>query len=761
MAAKKITLEKQLEYQKRLNEITNKIHSARDTNEILLKLHGDLLDFFDADRLTIYVVDSVRKEIYSKVKTGDEPIDIRVPINKKSLAGYCATTGRLLNIKDVRNNDALHCIDPGLIFDVTWDERTGYLTKQMLVVPVVYDRYLLGIIQLINKKTGDCFNRLDQAAVLDIAKVLGIAIFKNQKTAQNSRPAKFQMIISEGILNQEDINEAFALAEKTGRSPEAILMSDFKISKDLIADSLSQHYNTRFIPYNDNMTIPGELLGDLKPGFFKTHVFIPVSDDGENIAVAMENPDYLPARDVIKRVLKKRNLEYCVSTREDIFRMIDHFFVGSSKDVIPDAGSIEEILGQLKTDDEDEPEESEGVAQDDRAIVQLINKTIIDAYARKASDIHVEPRPGKNNTVIRFRIDGACQVYQTIPYTFKRAIVSRIKIMSDLDISERRKPQDGKIKFKKFAPLDIELRVATIPTAGNNEDVVLRLLPAGKPMALGQMGMSDRALESFTEMISQPYGIVLVVGPTGSGKTTTLHAAMAHINTPETKIWTAEDPVEITQEGLRQVQVIPKIGFNFASAMRAFLRADPDVIMVGEMRDEETVSMGIEASLTGHLVLSTLHTNSAPETITRLLDMGMDPFNFADALLGVLAQRLVRTLCKTCKEAYHPAKKEFDGLVRAYDGDFDRLGFSYDDHFTLYRAKGCAKCGHTGYEGRTAIHELLMGTDDIKHMIQNRAKVKELKAQAVKDGMTTLIQEGIRKVCLGLTDFSQVRRVCM
>ena len=761
MAAEKITLEKQLEYQKSLNEITNKIHSARDTNEILLKLHDDLLSFFDADRLTIYVVDRAQKEIYSKVKTGDEPIEIRVPINKKSLAGYCATTGKLLNIKDVRDNEALHCIDPGLIFDVTWDQKTGYHTKQMLVVPVVYDRYLLGIIQLINKKTGDCFNQVDQAAVLDIAKVLGIAIFKNQKVAQSTRTAKFQLVISEGILNREDINEAFARAGKTGKSPEAILMSDFRIPKDLIADSLSQHYNTRFIPYNDNMTIPGELLGDLKPGFFKTHVFIPVSDEGEHIAVAMENPDYLPARDVIKRVIKKRNLEYCVSTREDIFRMIDHFFVGSSKDVIPDAGSIEEILGQLKTEDADEPEESEGVAQDDRAIVQLINKTIIDAYARKASDIHVEPRPGKNNTVIRFRIDGACQAYQTIPYTFKRAIVSRIKIMSDLDISERRKPQDGKIKFKKFAPLDIELRVATIPTAGNNEDVVLRLLPAGKPMALDQMGMSDRALKSFTEMISQPYGIVLVVGPTGSGKTTTLHGAMAHINKPETKIWTAEDPVEITQEGLRQVQVIPKIGFNFASAMRAFLRADPDVIMVGEMRDEETVSMGIEASLTGHLVLSTLHTNSAPETITRLLDMGMDPFNFADALLGVLAQRLVRTLCDDCKEAYHPGKKEFDGLVRAYDGDFDGMGFYYDEHFTLFRAKGCTKCGHTGYAGRTAIHELLVGTDNIKNMIQNRSKVKELKAQAVKDGMTTLIQEGIRKVCLGLTDFSQVRRVCM
>jgi len=262
-------------------------------------------------------------------------------------------------------------------------------------------------------------------------------------------------------------------------------------------------------------------------------------------------------------------------------------------------------------------------------------------------------------------------------------------------------------------------------------------------------------------MITKPYGIVLVVGPTGSGKTTTLHAALHYINKPETKIWTAEDPVEITQEGLRQVQVQAKIGFDFATAMRAFLRADPDVIMVGEMRDQETVATGIEASLTGHLVFSTLHTNSAPETITRLLDMGMDPFNFADALLGVLAQRLVRTLCKDCKEAYHPEKDEYDNLVRAYDGDFDKMGYPYNDDLVLYRPKGCSKCGNTGYRGRTGLHEIIVGTEDMQTKVQVRAKMEDLREQAIKDGMTTLMQDGIRKTFLGQTDFIQVRKVCM
>ncbi|MBW1775544.1 MAG: Flp pilus assembly complex ATPase component TadA, partial [Deltaproteobacteria bacterium] len=251
------------------------------------------------------------------------------------------------------------------------------------------------------------------------------------------------------------------------------------------------------------------------------------------------------------------------------------------------------------------------------------------------------------------------------------------------------------------------------------------------------------------------------VGPTGSGKTTTLHAALHAINKPETKIWTVEDPVEITQKGLRQVQVHAKIGLTFAAAMRAFLRSDPDVIMVGEMRDEETASTAIEASLTGHLVFSTLHTNSATETVTRLLDMGMDPFNFADALIGILAQRLARVLCEHCKEGYHPSQEEYDAIVRAYGGHFELLRTPYSEDLTLFRPKGCPKCQDSGYKGRAGIHELLVASPEIKSSIQNKVPIGELRKQAVMCGMTTLMQDGIRKVFEGLTDMKQVRKVCL
>ncbi len=755
-------LEKELEFQKKLNYITNKIHTARDTNDILLNLQDDILGLFDAERITLYMVDGIRKQIYSRFKTGNEVSEIRVRIDNSSIAGYCACSVQLVNIKDAYNEEELKAINPQLRFDRKWDQKTGFRTKQVLAVPITYNKYLLGVVQLINKKDGAAFTKWDEKSLTDIARVLGIAIFNNQRTIGKSKSTRFDYLISNNIISSKDLSEAMTRARKTKRSVESVLMTDFHVSKEDIGKSLASFYNTRFISYNDRMVIPGDLIRGLRVGYLRSNVFVPISRSEGRVVVAMEDPSYLPARDAVKRILPAKEYEYCVALKEDIFKIIDLFFGVKKTELLEGDHSIEDILGKLEVSEDEEGEEDfSGVTEEDSAIVQLVNKMIIDAYNRGASDIHIEPRPGKRNAVIRFRIDGACQLYQTIPYTYKRAIVSRIKIMADLDISERRFPQDGKIKFSRFTPIDIELRVATIPTAGQNEDVVMRILATGDPVPLDKMGMSERDYNAFIELIQKPYGMVLVVGPTGSGKTTTLHAALRFINKPETKIWTAEDPVEITQEGLRQVQVQPKIGFDFATAMRAFLRADPDVIMVGEMRDQETASIGIEASLTGHLVFSTLHTNTAPETVTRLLDMGMDPFNFADALLGVLGQRLVRTLCPECKEKYHPSREEFDLLVRGYDGNFDALGVAYNEDFYLYRPKGCPHCGNSGYRGRTALHELLVCTNAIKTLIQNRAKVDEIRTQAIKDGMTTLMQDGIRKVLEGLTDLRQVRKVCI
>jgi len=749
-----------LSYYKALNDIGNQIHSAKDINEILINLKDQILSLFDADRVTIYVVEGKTKEIYSRFKAGPTPTEIRVPITNKSIAGYTANNAQITNIANAYDKHELSMINKDLSFDKSWDEQSNYVTKSVLTVPIFFKKYVIGVMQLVNKKNGDKFTVEDQDSAVEMAKVLGIAFFNHKKlSTKTKKRTKFDYLINNSIITQKELENAVAMARDKKTSIEIVFLEDMKVKKEDIGRSLGEYYNCEYVPYDSNYPIPGDLLARLKQVYLKNNLWVPLVRENGKVKILIDNPQRLDKIDSVKALVPAEQYEFAVGLKQDILQFLDYFF-GTPQD--QDDGSIDDILGKLDMDDVEEPEDvADLLAEDDSAIVQLVNKIITDANKKGCSDIHIEPYPGKMGAEIRLRVDGACAKYQTIPYHYKKAVVSRLKIMSDLDIAERRKPQDGKIKFKKFAPLDIELRVATIPTVGGEEDVVMRILAAGEPIPLEAMGLSERNHTLLLQQITQPYGMVLVVGPTGSGKTTTLHAALHHINKPETKIWTAEDPVEITQRGLRQVQVQPKIGFDFSAAMRSFLRADPDVIMVGEMRDHETVATGVEASLTGHLVFSTLHTNSAPETITRLLDMGMDPFNFADALLGVLAQRLVRTLCKSCKEASHPEQEEYDNLVHAYAGDFDALGFPYDEDLTLYRANGCDKCNNTGYKGRTGLVELLDGTDDMKSLIQGKAKMELLREQAVKDGMTTLMQDGIRKVFLGQTDLVQVRKVCI
>jgi type II secretory ATPase GspE/PulE/Tfp pilus assembly ATPase PilB-like protein len=750
--------QQRLSYYKALHDIGNQIHAAKDINEILINLREKILSLFDADRITIYVVDGKRKEVYSRFAAGTIQ-EIRVPINNKSLAGYTANNAQITNIVNAYDTHELKLIDRELGFDRSWDEKSKYMTKQILTVPIFYKKYVIGVLQLINKKGGDRFSVEDQTSAVEMAKVLGIAFFNQKKMAQQrAKRTKFDYLTVNNIITETELENAVSMARTRNVSIETIFLKEMKVRKDDVGRSIAQYYNCDYVPFDSNYPIPGDLLAKLKPMYLKNNLWVPLGKVNGKIRILIDNPQRLDRIDSIKSLLPAEGYEFAVGLREDILQFLDYFYGGAR---MQDEGSIDEILNKMDIQEQEEAEAgAEMLTENDSIIVQLVNKVITDAQKKNCSDIHIEPYPGKEGAEIRLRVDGQCQKYQTVPFHYRKALVSRLKIMADLDISERRKPQDGKIKFKKFGPLDIELRVATIPTVGGEEDVVLRILQAGEPIPLANMGLNERDYNLLLNIISKPYGIVLCVGPTGSGKTTTLHSVLAHINKPETKIWTAEDPVEITQRGLRQVQVLPKIGFDFAAAMRSFLRADPDVIMVGEMRDHETVSTGIEASLTGHLVFSTLHTNSAPETIVRLLDMGMDPFNFADALLGVLAQRLVRTLCKNCKEPYHPSRAEYDALVRSYAGNFDGLGFPYTDDLVLHRAKGCEKCNN-GYKGRTAIVELLEGTDEVKALIQSKAVVEKIREQAAKEGMTTLMQDGIRRVFLGLTDIQQVRKVCI
>jgi type II secretory ATPase GspE/PulE/Tfp pilus assembly ATPase PilB-like protein len=756
-----VVLEEQRGPKSRTASIVNRIHAAKNLDELFIELKEELRHLFNVEQLTLYAVDRERRELYSKFLL--DPIDgvqeFRVPINEHSVSGYCARHGKVLNIADAYDEAELAAISPRLSFDRSWDERSGFRTRQMLAVPILYDRkYLMGVLLILNKRTPGPFTAEEEGFVREIAETLGIALRNHYQLAQRRPTTKFDYLLEQNLITREELDAAIAEARRKGQDVETVLIDEFRVPRREIGKALSAFFACPFVEFDDRAVVDPTLIKGINFDYLKTNNWVPLRREGSAIDVLVDNPKDLQKIEHIKLLMKGATVRFAVGLRKDI---LQYLYAASGKHEMLD--SIQNILGELTGDEgatQDEDEESTGINEDDSAIVRLANQIIVDAYKRGASDIHVEPYSSRQDTVVRIRIDGQCREYQRIPPSYRRALVSRIKIMARLDIAERRKPQDGKIKFRLPTNREIELRVATIPTANGNEDVVMRILAASEPIPLDQLQMNERNMRAFQSIIQRPYGLVLVVGPTGSGKTTTLHSALGAINTPERKIWTAEDPVEITQYGLRQVQVNPRIGFTFAAAMRSFLRADPDVIMVGEMRDEETAHIGIEASLTGHLVFSTLHTNSAVETVTRLLDMGLDPFNFADALLGVLAQRLVRTICSACKESYHPSEEEFTELRATYGPEaVAALGIRYTPEFMLCRGRGCQACNNTGYKGRVGIHELLINNEEVKRLIQTRARTTEILQAAQRDGMTTLLQDGIQKVWRGLTDYTQVKAV--
>jgi type II secretory ATPase GspE/PulE/Tfp pilus assembly ATPase PilB-like protein len=604
-----------------------------------------------------------------------------------------------------------------------------------------------------------------------------------------------EVLVEMGLVSEDKIEEALAEQQGQRRRPLGEILVEMGLVDSMTLRSvLAQKMG---IPWVDlrKFTFDPKALKLLPRNIMMQLKVIPLYLSEGTLAVAMENPMDFRIIDAVRFRCGQRvvpvlatgeDIGYALANklREDPVNWTETMVSGKpapeSAPIMAGSGAIAfesssiassnigDLASQLSLEQmpgQEEPEDT--VRETDNTLVKLVNKVILDAHEQGASDIHVEPRPGRASVSVRFRRDGVLQEYLQVPAKFRAAIVSRLKIMANLDISERRKAQDGKIDFKKFGPANLELRVATIPTNNGLEEVVLRLLAAATPKPLDALELAPRVLQSLRTVAERPYGLILVCGPTGSGKTTTLHSVLSHLNDGETKIWTAEDPVEITQPGLSQVQVHPKIGWTFATALRSFLRADPDVVMVGEMRDQETASIAVEASLTGHLVLSTLHTNSAPESITRLLDLGLDPFSFGDALLGVLAQRLARRICPDCSQGARAEATALHTLAEEYciglDEKPEQVAARWSQEIKggprLLRAVGCDRCSKTGYKGRVALHELLVATPELRRLVHQRAPAADLTRCALSQGMRTLRQDGIEKALRGLTTLEQVRAV--
>ena len=588
--------------------------------------------------------------------------------------------------------------------------------------------------------------------------------------AQKTQPAMKlgETLVELGFLSKAELDEALAIEARDRSVPLGRVLADMGVLDIEVVHNVMARKLGIPVVNLDKVRPSAGALKRIPAAMASRYAVLPLAETEQGLVVAVDDPTNLERMEEVRFVAGGKLIPV-MATAQEIRRALAVAYGPTAEPEAtaphaPEQVDIGELTQRLTIEGAgDEASEAQAPATDS-TLVKLVNKMITDAVEQKASDIHIEVNPAGKSVRVRFRKDGALVNYLEIPARFRSAIVSRLKVMSQLDIAERRKPQDGKIPFKRFGPLDVELRIATIPTANGLEDVVMRVLAAATPKPIEQLGFSAEALEAIKRLMARPHGLFLVCGPTGSGKTTTLHSLLGFLNTPELKIWTAEDPIEISQAGLRQVQMNPKIGWTFAAAMRSFMRADPDVIMVGEMRDAETSKIAIEASLTGHLVLSTLHTNGAAESVVRLLDLDMDPFNFADALLGVLAQRLVRKLCPECRVRLEPSVREIEALADEYcEGtalDRDTVLRKWrEQKITLYQAKGCKECDRTGYKGRLPVYELMVADTGVKRLIQTRAPVAEIAAAALASGMRTLKQDGIDKVTKGHTDMHQVRGV--
>lgn len=556
---------------------------------------------------------------------------------------------------------------------------------------------------------------------------------------QSARP-RWDHLIHQGLLSEAELRRVAAEAQEQQVDVEQVLLRQRKVPRERLGEALSVYYKCPYVPFDPRLPAPRALLRGIKPTYLRTNHFVPLAHKAGRVTVLIDDPSHLIKRDAVESLLGTTQIDYRVGLHEDIRAYIDAFFGAATSE-------------QTQPPFRDDAEEG---AVDEAALVDLLGEIVADACERGASDIHIEPAADERPITVRLRIDGVCAAQRALPARLRHGLVARLKAMADLDPGEKRLPQEGTLRLR--APgrePEVELRVNTLPTQGGIEDVVLHLMSTAAPLPLAALQLSAGNAEIVARLLARPQGLLLVAGPEGSGKTMTLHSMLQHLNQPERKIWTVEDPVEITQPGLRQVQVHRRIGLTYAGALRACLRADPDVVMIGELRDGETAALAIEAALGGHLVLAAVPAGGAAEAVGRLFDVdregGLDPVNLAEVLLGVVAQRLVRRLCDKCKEPHAIAGPAAGGA--AEDEGWQDLAAPT----SLFRAKGCDACHGTGYRGRLALHEVMEVGPGLRRLVQRRRPATELREQALRDGMMTLRQDGLEKAAQGLTDLREVR----
>lgn len=736
-----------VEYRILLYEIIQELQNATRFFDVYLNIEKKLCALLKCERVVVYKRGRHKRELSGYLRANDKLQEVRLDFSPNSLAGYVAMTQKPLCIQDVTDEAGLRAIHPLLRNDAQADKLAGTRTRATMAVPVFYGKILIGVLQLVNRIDGE-FSPAEFQKLNVLATMLGEHFYGELGVTDGP----FDLLTKRGIISHEQLQD-MANAD-SGRSIAQRLVTDLHISREMVGESLQSFYQVPFAPFDLNTKVPAKLLENINPKYVRHQGWVPIAENGREVTILIDNPADADRIMVIEQLFRGRKIKLLLMFPEEIADIAEAALSGDdvsahSLEQLTDLAA-EEVI-DIVSDQRDDAREH------DSGVVRLLNRLITDAYSRGASDIHIQSAANSRPANVLFRIDGVCRSISHIPNKLIKPVISRLKVMSSLDLAEHRLPQDGKCSVKCRGQT-IELRVAIIPNSYGLETAVIRLLSNCEAMHIYGLNLSETNLGALKQLAEAPHGLLLVVGPTGSGKTTSLHSVLGHINNGERIIWTVEDPVEITQPGLQQVNVNRRTGLTFAAALRAFMRADPDVILVGEMRDKETADIAVQASMTGHLVLSTLHTNTAVDTINRLMSMGLEAFDIADALIGILSQRLARTLCTHCMTEQvldDEAWNYLENIVATHDLE----PLPPQQSLGLKTGGGCEACSSTGYHGRVGIHELLAVSGSIRELIAGRAPAHKIVEQSRAEGMPCFAKDALDKLMSGMIDYREFRKI--
>ncbi len=777
-----------------LGSFVSQIKNIDLKNASLDSLTDSLKSIFGCESATLFSYDSSKKELYSQSFRSQSSEEIRLKISMDNLAGYVAATGKPLNISDVHSSEELKSHHKNLEYDATWEDKLGFKTRSAMLIPLPHKNKLVGVMEVVNKNDGSPFLESDFIRAKAIALVMGLALYKleernrskNNTAPQNgsqeeapekvpeeissadcleepadSKPTKFSYLIEKGFLTNDELVQMTQKSQETGSEIENLLVKELYLRPLDIGKSLESFYYIPYTGYEKSAAKPDLAGVEIDVDTLRKQNWVPLKNEDDGMMVLINDPTDKNSVETIKQTFANKNIEFRVGLKMEIQEYIDGFYQIEEPQNNPETQNLPEdktlelvIEEEIKT----KAPEDQVIMPDSRN--KFFDEMLSIAIRQDVTDIHIEPGMEGKNLLIRLRKDNACRVFEEVPSSAQKEIIDHLKKLAKLDATVNQLPQNGKFIWS-LGSNKYELSVVVFPTIGNLEDAMIRISQIGKPvpsfMPMTQMEFSDPNLDKIMSRIHAGKGMILVTGPEGTGKTTSLHAFLGQLNTPEKKIVTAESPVDIVQNGLRQIQINDEIGLNFSFAVETFLLGNPDIIMIGEIKDSETLKLGIEAAQ-DRLIFSSLDAKSTMDAIRKMRDMNFEPTQFADAFLLIMAQKLVPSLCDYCKEDYHPTQEEFEMLEKFYgDSNFADLGFQYNDNLTLKKAVGCKQCIFTGYSGKIALQEVLERTPELNRLIAEKASMEEIHNQALKDGMITLNQDGIYKIMNGDCDFKKIQ----